>query len=204
MEKELLVKDSNSKGIKNLSNALKNGGIKLGFDVYYMDENCDFPFFKIPKKYKKESENDPPVHYVFIDVDESDMGVEYTVSGSFSHEHSCDLDCVIKLVKGLLTGDIVEVALVYKFAKATFFLPNTGDPQTNVNFLSQDKELINKVMDTLNNPMLVSRTHLHVPSAKLFPYNLLCKAGPQQQIEGVEIYLVSSVLAEHPEYYIIK
>lgn len=53
MEKELLVKDSNSKGIKNLSNALKNGGIKLGFDVYYMDENCDFPFFKIPKKYKK-------------------------------------------------------------------------------------------------------------------------------------------------------
>ncbi len=201
MEKELLVFASNNQRIKDFSALLKKSGIDAGSDYYYeFDNGSGDPFFKIPKAYKKERDGDPDVHYIFVDVNDR----EYTVTGSFTHEHFANASDAISLVKGLYTGEIVEVAIVFPQQKAACFANNTGDPADNVAILA-NQAAANYIMAELSSPLVrQGGGHLHKYFEKTYPYNMMFVTAPQQRIEGVEIYLVSSVLAEHPEFYVVK
>lgn len=184
--------------IADMSAALAEVGIVDGFQNYYESDEYGVPYFKIPKKFKKESENDPDVCYVYVDVDEN----EYTVHGRYVHEHLGNERQAAKLVLGLLTGAIAEVALVFPNKMAAFFLPNTGDPAQNVKVIDDNAE---KIMEHLNSPMASApNVHMHVLFSPAYPYYLHFGGGRQPQIEGVQIYMVSSVFAEHPEYYVIR
>lgn len=206
MEQEYLVENSKNNLIIDFSNALKKAGILEGSDVYYDGENYNYPFFKIPKKYKKEEPTDPDVHYVFVDVVEEGLnGIEYVVCGNFTHEHCVDVESAVTLVKGLLTGEIVEFALVFPMHKAAFFMKNTGDPEQNVNSILEDDESVKFIMGEINSPLNQNfGMHLHKIFTKVYPYYIYVEPGKQDKIPDVQIYAVSSVFGEHPEYYVIK
>lgn len=201
MEKKLLVKDSDNKLIHKFSEALKNQGITEGADCYYIDEAFRLPFFKIPKAYKKENENDPNVHFAFVDIDDNppfSEEEEYSVHANYHHEHIANADNAAELVKKLITGQVVEVALVLKNGKASVFMENTGDPQKNVDKFMQDYTVI---MEKLNGAK--QGGHFHTIHQHSYPYYLYYELGNQQMFEGYNAYAVSSVLAEHPEFYIL-
>lgn len=69
MEKEMLCATSDNALVKKFSEALVKQGINEGAQYYYTDDDFHLPFFKIPKAYKKESPDDPDIHFVFVDVD---------------------------------------------------------------------------------------------------------------------------------------
>ena len=198
MEQKHLCTSTDNEMIINLSKALANCGIKDGYQYYYEADNYSVPYFKIPKAFKKESEDDPDYHYIFIDVGEN----EYTVHGSYIHEHLSGVAQVAFLVSQLFNGVIVEVALVYPDRVAGFFMLNKGDPEKNVGVINENVEAI---MEYVNSPIGANpNAHIHTIFSPAHPYMLLCGGLRRPQIEGVTIYLVSYVFAEHPEYYIIK
>lgn len=202
MEHKLLVKDVDNELIIRFSNALKQQGIYEGADYYYIDENINLPFFKIPKPYKKEQPTDPDVHYIFVDIDKNPPFLEkeeYTVYGNYVHEHIPNADSAAELVKLLYTGEYVEVAIVYPDRRAGFFLKNQGEPEKNVNILMENAGII---VDCLSNAK--AGGHMHRIFSPAHPYNLQFGIGEQHKLQGYEIYAVSSVLAEHPEFYILK
>ena len=202
MEQQFLVKDTDDKLIIKFSEALKAHGIYEGAEFYYTDDNLSLPFFKIPKDYKKEEPNDPDVHYIFVDVNDNSPfsgSEEYTVSGNYAHEHIANVDNAVDLVKKLLSGEIVEVALVLKDRYACYFLTNRGDPKENVNAMASNLEVIK---DCLQNAS--TTVHIHRFPSFAQPYSLVYGGGDTRQIPNTEIYFVSSVFAEHPEFYIVK
>ena len=197
MEKKLSCAETDNEMIKDMSIALLKCGIDEGANYYEADEYSK-PYFKISKKFKKESDSDPDVCYIYIDVEDA----EYTVHGRYVHEHLSHENKAVNLVVGLLSGAIAEVALVFPNKMAAFFIQNTGDPAENVKILDANAE---QIMSHLNSPMASSpNVHGHVIFSAAFPYYLYYGGGRQPQIEGVTIYLVSSVFAEHPEYYVIQ
>ncbi len=201
MEQRLLVKNSDNELIIKFSNALIKQGISEGVDCYYIDEGCKYPFFKIPKAYKKENEGDPDVHYAFVDIDDNPPFAEkeeYTVFGNYHHDHFADADKAAELVKKLITGEIAEVALVLKDAIATAFLENTGDPQKNAEKLMAH---FNQLMEYIKGAR--QGGHHHMLFAPSHPYCLYYELAKQQMFEGYNAYAVSSILAEHPEFYIL-
>ena len=205
MEKEKLCITSNNPLIKKFSKALVKQGITEGARYYYTDDNYSLPFFKIPKAYKKESPNDPDVHYVFVDIDYNPPGLakeEYTVFGNYIHEHIADADKAAELVLQMIKAEIVEVAIVYPDRKAGFFVANTGDPEKNVDIITENfaaiKVYLEKDMAAMNGG------HMHVLFPKIFPKYLQFGPTTDHRIPGINIYLVSSVFAEHPEFYIIQ
>ncbi len=204
MEKELLCTSSDNRLIKKFSQALLERGIKDGARYYYSDENCRYPFFKIPKAYKKENLDDPSVHYAFVDIDDDPpfSEEEYTVFGNFVHEHFNDPGKAAELVSGLLSGEIVEVAIVYPDRMAGFFVKNTGDPQKNVDIIAENFESIKPRLDMDVSAM--SGGHWHSLFERAFPYSLQYGPSTEHVLNGISVYMVSSVLAEHPEYYIIQ
>ena len=197
MEKSIPCADSNNQMIKDMSDTLMEIGITDAAN-YYESDDYSKPYFKIAKEFKKESEKDPDVYYIYIDVDDN----EYTVHGRYVHEHFGGANRAAMLVAGLLTGSIVEVALVFPDRMAGFFLANTGDPAKNVQVIDDNAETI---MKHLNSPMAAApNIHGHILFSPAFPYYLQYGGGRQPQIEGVRVYLLSSVFAEHPEYYVIQ
>ena len=201
MEQKFLVKDSENNLIHKFSESLIKQGITDGADCYYTDENCRFPFFKIPKAYKKENENDPDTHYAFVDIDDNPPFIEkeeYTVFGNYHHDHIADPDKAAILVKKLITGEICEVALVLKDGIASTFMENTGDPQKNVdNFMAH----FEKLMEYLRNAQQGGHHHMiFMPS---HPYYLYYELAKQKMFDGYNAYAISSILAEHPEFYIL-
>ena len=202
MEQKLLVRDSDNQLIHKLSQALKEQGIYEGADYYYVDDNFKLPFFKIPKDYKKETPSDPDVHYIFIDIDNNPPfggNEEYTVQGNYLHEHLSSAHSASQLVKRIYTGEYVEVALILKDRQASCFLKNQGDPQKNVGLFMEN---IDYIFECLKNPR--AGGHMHQVFALSAPYFLNYSLGEQQMFEGYSAYAVSSVFAEHPEYYILK
>ena len=205
MEKEMLCANSNNALVKRLSEALLKHGVTEGAQVYYEDDDYHLPFFKIPKAYKKESPDDPDVHYVFVDVDTATHGLnngEYTVHGNFVHEHIADADRAAELVAQLLRAEVVEVAIVYPDRMAGFFVNNTGDHQKNVDIIGENfayiKGYLERDMDVLRGG------HMHTLFPQIFPNYLQYGPTTKYRIPGINIYLVSSVFAEHPEFYIIQ
>ena len=197
MERKHSCAASDNQMIKDLSKVLIECGIE-GAEDYYEADEYRTPYFKIPKKYKKESERDPDVCYVYVDVEET----EYTVHGRYVHEHLSHENKVANLVMGLLSGEIAEVALVFPDRMAGFFVQNTGDPEQNAKIVDLNAETI---MKHLNSPMASApNVHGHTMFEAAFPYYLQWGGGRQPQIEGVQIYIVSSVVGEHPEYYVIR
>ena len=184
--------------IKELSAALKESGIEDGYQYYYDSPDYSVPYFKIPKAFKKETEDDPDYHYLYIDVGDN----EYTVHGSYIHEHLGGVAQVIFLVNNLLNGVVVEVALVYPDRVAGFFVLNQGSPEKNVGVINDN---VDTIMGYVNSPIGASpNAHIHTLFSPAHPYTLLCGGLRRPQLQGVTIYLVSIVFAEHPEYYIIK
>ena len=197
MEKALSCATTDNQMIRDMSTVLAELGID-GADTYYEADEYSKPYFKIAKKFKKETENDPDVCYIYIDVDD----MEYTVHGRYLHEHISNEKRAANLALGLLSGAIAEVALVFPNKMAGFFILNTGDPAKNVKVIDDNAE---EIMKHLNSPMAsMSNVHGHIIFSAAFPYNLQYGGGRQPQIEGVQIYLLSAVFGEHTEYYVIQ
>lgn len=205
MEKENLCVLSDNQLIKKFSEALVKQGITEGTQFYYTDDDFHLPFFKLPKAYKKESPDDPDVHYVFVDVDTATHGLnkgEYTVHGNYVHEHIADADRAAALVAQLLKAEMIEVAIVYPDRMAGFFVNNTGDPQKNVDIIGEN---FGDIKGYLESDMAALRGgHMHTLFPKIFPNYLQYGPSAQHRIPGISIYLVSSVIAEHPEFYVIQ
>ena len=200
MEKENLCSKSDSQLIKALAETLVKYGITEGSDVYYTDEDYNLPFFKIPKAYKKETPDDPDVHYIFIDVNDSML--EYTVHGNYVHEHIDDADKAVELVMQLLNAEVVEVAIVYPDRIAGFFVNNTGDPQANVDIVVENFETIKYHIDRdLGN---FNGGHMHVLFQTAATNYFMYGPTTRHRLQGINIYLVSAVFAEHPEFYVIQ
>lgn len=198
MEKAILCSSTDNQMIADMSVALAEAGIVDGSQNYYESDEYSVPYFKIPKKFKKESDSDPDVCYIYVDVDDN----EYTVHGRYVHEHIGNERKAANLVLGLLCGAIAEVALVFPNKMAAFFVMNTGDPEQNVKIIDENAE---QIMEHLNSPMASApNVHMHILFSPAFPYYLQYGGARQPQIEGVQIYMVSSVFGEHAEYYIIK
>ena len=197
MEKSLSCATTDNQMIKDMSSVLVEMGIQDAANYYESDEYGK-PYFKIAKKFKKETENDPDVCYIYIDVDD----MEYTVHGRYLHEHISNENGAATLVLGLLSGAIAEVVLVFPNKMAGFFVQNTHVPEQNVKIIDLNAE---EIMKHLSSPIASApNVHGHVLFSAAFPYYLQYGGGRQPQIEGVQIYMVSSVFAEHPEYYIIQ
>lgn len=210
MEKENLCVLSDEQPIKKLSEALVMQGITEGAQFYYTDDDYSTPFFKLPKAYKKESPDDPDAQYVFVDV-ETDMYKEgeYTVHGNYVHEHITDADRAAMLVARLLKGEIAEVAIVYPDRLAGFFVNNTGDPKKNVGIIVENFKEIKGYFesDTMAAPCAgLMHGHIHAlfPQIHLFPNYLQYGFSTEHRISGINIYMVSSVVGEHPEFYVIQ
>ncbi len=204
MEKERKISESGHAAMQALSAKLKEAGVFEGSDVYYEDENFADPFMKIPKAYKKENENDPDVHYIFVDVGEGPAGMEYTVTANFVHEHIPGAADAATLINGLLTGEIVELALVYEDMKVSFYMKNTGDHEKNVQYLAGDKETADYVLEHMNNPMVqAGQVHQHLIFPKNYPYSLMYENAGRHVLPGVKVYVVSAIFGEHPEYYVM-
>lgn len=202
MEHKLLVKDSDNPLIIKFSEALYKQGLTDGCDCYYIDEDFRLPFFKIPKPYKKESPTDHDVEYIFVDVDDNPPFLEneeYTVQGNYVHEHTPNADDAAELVKKLYTGEVVEVAIIYPDRKASFFLNNTGDHKKNVEVLLKNADTIISHLKTC-----VPGGHSHVLFTPAYPFNLNLGLEEGRRIAGCELYAVSAVFSEHPEYYVLK
>ena len=201
METKLLVKDSDNELIHELSKALIEQGITDGSDCYYISDNYGIPYFKLPKAYKKENENDPDFHHVFIDVEEkigSPNGKEFSVYGTYHHEHYMNASKAAENAKGLLSGEICEVALTIGNKQASLFMINCGDPQKNVDELMSDFENIYKQLTEGK----AGGYHIHWIYQKTFPNNLLLQFNARKDLPNYNAYATCSVLAEHPEFYI--
>lgn len=201
MEQKLLVKDSDNLLIHKFSQVLLVQGITEGAECYYIDDNFRLPFFKIPKAYKKEAESDPDVHYAFVDIDDNPPFLEkeeYTVHGNYHHQHIANAEDAALLVKKLITGETCEVALILKEAIAVTFMENTGDPKTNVdNFMAHFEHIMKCIKSSQRGG------HQHGIFKASYPYYLYYGLEKQQMFDGYKAYAVSSILAEHPEYYIL-
>ena len=182
-----------------LSEELKNLGIE-GYEYYYKDEDLKLPYFKIEKPYKKEDDNDPDSHVIFIDVESFENRAEYTVVGLLCHEHFDSAKMAAELVKALLLEQVCEVALVYPNMKATFFTTNEEEPIKNVRKIDQNAKTIT---ERLFGSAQFSGVHIHSLFNESYTNNLLCDYKEQLKLSGVKIYLVSAVVGYHPEYYVV-
>ena len=204
MEKQYLCESSDNEMIKKFSDALIKKGIIEGSKYYYIDDNFSFPFFKLPKPYQKENDNDPDVHYVFVDVDNSKTHSpygEYTIQCNFIHEHISDVNLAVELVYGILKEEIVEVAIIFPNYFAGFYMKHTGDHEKNVNFINDNFDFIGDCLKSITN---LTSGHMHKLFPKISPYYIHYGPSTEHKLSGASIYMVSSILAVHPEYYIIK
>ena len=196
MEKAISCATAENSKIKELATILGKLGMD-GCENYYEADEYSVPYFKLPKKFKKETDNDPDDCFVYVDV-----GDEYTVHGRYLHEHLQTAQQAARLAYELWTGAIVEVVLVFPDRMAGFFLPNLGAPEKHIKVIDDNVEYI---MEQLNSPMASSMNfHGHLLFSASSPYFLQVGASRQPQIEGVTVYAISSVFAEHPEYYVIR
>lgn len=197
MERKIACSTTDNQMILDMSKVLIECGIDEG-QYYYEADEYSVPYFKISKQFKKETDNDPDKVYLFIDVNET----EYTVHGRYIHEHIGNERRVANLVIGLLEGSIAEVALVFPNKMAGFFMLNTGDPAKNVKVIDDNAE---QIMEHLSSPLAnMANVHGHIIFSAAHPYYLQYGASRQPQIEGIQVYLLSSVFGEHTEYYGIR
>lgn len=201
MEKKLLCSNAANTAIKGLSEALKRHGITDGADEYYFDDGMKYPFFKIPKKYKKEKPGDPDVHYVFIDVNGSSINsVDYRVHGSHTHEHLRNADETADLAAKLLSGDVVEVGIVDCEAAVCFFMNDRGNPEENIAVIERNKPMINEYLSYYQHRW--GERHTHADFDEVSPHRLYCGI-PKCTLEGAVIFMFSAKLGEHPTIKVI-
>lgn len=200
MENKFRVKDTDIIAVKEMAEELKKLGV-LGADFYYMQEGSLTPYFKITKPYKKEKDTDPEEHEIFIDIDLSSPVPEYTVCGLLCHEHLTSPSQTARLVKGMIDGVIAEVGLVYPTMKASFFIINRETPQKNVAIIDENAKFI---IEKLSAGAKLTGFHNHILFNGSFTNYLLCDHNRQLTFKDVQIYLVSAVLGQHPEYFIIQ
>lgn len=195
------ITSETEKMYRDFAQALDKAGLD-GSDRYYTTDNCEIAYFKIPKPFKKEQDSDPDFHHIFIDVEQKQGAVEYSVHGSFCHEHTPSIDYAIGLCQRLYSGEVVEVAFYSGSYFATTFVKSAGAPEENIKVLSESFEA---VKDALLTPMIQDgKGHLHVVFPATKEFHLLSKRTNEFQINGIKTYFMSSVLAEHPEYYIVE
>lgn len=198
MEIKLSVAECDDEQIKLVSQKLKEVGFGELADYYYQSESCNCPFFKLAKKYQKEQEWEPEYVYVFFDVSD-----EYTVTGMRLHEHfsQSQLDDAVRFAADVYTGVLCEVCFVSTTMRAGFFMPNTGDPEKNVGYLSSH---LKEVMDIVSIVVggLYQGVHVHHYFQPSFPHYLKIDAEKNPEIAGKNMYLTSVVFAEQTEYYL--
>ena len=160
-----------------------------------------YPFFKIPKKYKKEKPDDPDVHYVFIDVNGSSINsVDYRVHGSHTHEHLRNADETADLAAKLLSGDVVEVGIVDCEAAVCFFMNDRGNPEENIAVIERNKPMINEYLSYYQHRW--GERHTHADFDEVSPHRLYCGI-PKCTLEGAVIFMFSAKLGEHPTIKVI-
>lgn len=205
MEQRHLCANTDNENVKKFALALMNAGITDGAECYYTDEGFSSPFFKIPKAYRKETPNDPDVHYVFVDVDAvSPLGdvAEYTVHGNYVHEHIVAPEDAAELVAKLINEEVAEVALVLPDKYISCFINHTGDHEANVNFITNNMEYIQNFI--YKDVEVFKGGHMHTIFPTIYPNNLQYGPNTRYHLEGISIYLVSSLIGIHPEFYIIR
>ncbi len=197
------MEESSNLSVLRFSSALKEKGIE-GYDSYYTDEGFLFEYFKIPVPYLKEKDEDPDVHYIFVDVENSvEHGIEYKVSGNYSHEHCKNIDLAISIISGLISKRLVEVSLVIGDSSASTFMHNKGSDEKNVEFFVGKFDEIAK---NLNNPTWNERQngHLHTRFMADPPFSIIGVQSGAMTLEGVKMYAVSAEFGKHPEFYIME
>ena len=194
MEEKLLCKDSDNELLKNLSTALVDAGFEDA--KYYYDKNYHCPYLKISKPFKKENDNDPETHYIFIDVNMN----EYTVMFNIHHEHISSVEETVELVKKIYNGEVVDVALVHYGKVASTFALNTGDPKKNIEVLSKNLSIYESYFSS----EALGMFHMHYNSSFTFPYVLKIERTDRFNLGNFNSYFSSDVFAEHVEYYINK
>ena len=75
---------------------------------------------------------------------------------------------------------------------------NTGDPKQNVDEFMSDFENIYKQMSEGK----AGNYHIHMYYPNTFPYTLHIEFNARKELANYNAYAISSILAEHPEYYI--
>ncbi len=204
MELRHEITESTEALYRELGLAITNAGLEGG-DCYYTDDNYHSAFFKIPKPYKKENEHDPDVHHIFIDVEEKDNGlgdkVEYTVHGSFAHEHTPYINTAIDICQKLYSGEVVEVGFSSGQLFATTFTYWAGSYEDSFKVLV---DRFDSVRSLLESPLVQGgKGHLHVIFQPELGFNLLGKRTSEFTFEGINAYFFTAILAEHPEYYVV-
>lgn len=202
MEKEYICAQTDSQYVKDISRMLIEAGIE-GANVCYSDAEYFYPYFKILKKFKKEQDGDPEFNIIYIDVfEDEETETEITVYGNYVHEHFETAEEAAAAAIALYKGETAEVALVMGGKLGGYFAKNTGDPQKNVAALSANAQ---DVADYLAVPIVGQGDyHMHMLMDFAAPSYIFTGASKAPQIEGVKIYLMSAVVGEHPEYYVVK
>lgn len=201
MEKKLFCSNAANAAIKGLSDALKRRGVTEGADVYYFDDRMKYPFFKIPKKYKREKPDDPDVHYAFVDVNGSSINsVDYRVHGSHTHEHLRDADAAADLVAKLLSGAVVEVGIVDCEAAVYFFMNDSGSAEENIAIIKKHKPTIDEYLSDYQHKW--GERHTHADFDEVYPFRLYC-GMPKYILEGAVTFMLLAKLGEHPTIKVI-
>lgn len=189
---------------RDFGKAITDAGLEGG-DCYYTSDGYHLGYFKIPKEYKKENEGDADFHHIFVDVEERDnglgMGIEYTVHGSFAHEHMSSIEKAIDLCQKLYSGEVVEIGFSSGSLFATTFTYWAGGYEESFKVLV---DRFDEVRSLLENPLVQGGTgHLHIIFQPEFGFSLLGKKTDEFRFQGVNAYFFTGILAEHPEYYVV-
>ena len=195
MEEKLLCKDCDNELIKDLSVELVEAGYKDG-EYYFKSSDYRCPFFKISKPFKKESEIDPEIQYIFIDVGYN----EYTISFHIHHEHISSVKRTVDLVNKIFNGEVVDVALFHYGRVASTFAVNTGDPKKNIEVLSKNLSIYEGYFLS----EALGMYHMHYNSGFSYPYVLKIERTDKFNLGNFNSYFSSDVFAENVEYYINK
>jgi len=198
MERKLSVADCNNEKIKLVATKLTEAGLGELVDYYYVEGDYGCPFFKLTKKYEKEQEWEPEYVNVFFDV-----GDEYTVMGMCLHEHFPleKLDAAVQFAVDVYNGKLAEVCIVSTTMRVGFFMPDTGDPEKNVNFLSSNLEGIANIINNIKQG-LAPDIHAHHYFAPIHPFYLRISVENSPAIAGKSTYLTSVVFGKQTEYYL--
>lgn len=196
MERKLSVTECNDDNIKLVSAKLKEAGLGEFADYYYERDGYHCPFFKLAKKYQKEQEWEPDYVNVFFDVAD-----EYTVMGMCLHEHFSNIDTAIKFAVDVYNGKLAEVCIVSTTMRVGFFMPDTGDPEKNVNVLASNLEGIATIVNNIKQGLMPD-VHAHHYFAPIHPYYLKISVENNPVIAGKSTYLTSVVFGQQTEYYL--
>ena len=195
MEIKIKITEKTDTKLKEVAEELKKVGLEAFADSYYEDDEYTGPFFKIEKPFKKETEKDPEIECIFLDVTH-----EYTVHTRTGHEHYNDAQKAVEIVKGLFDGTLAEVALCFPSLTARFLIENTGNPEKNIAKMNDNAKSLMDIVNKVVN-MLSGTSHIHQLFEAAFPHYLQVLANENFMYGGCQVYLQSIIIGEHAEIY---